>query len=129
MKIGEVGLEFVSREDREKALLTFTRSSTIKISNSGVRYREGSTPFGTYERDTCEVLFNCENCNGVFSSETCKVRKYQGLQYNWSKSLDDIEKTLCDGCFVTAKEEAEIFKAKKVLEGEGHLPLPNELAS
>ncbi|KKN39825.1 hypothetical protein LCGC14_0739370 [marine sediment metagenome] len=114
-RIGDVGLEFSSREDREKALLTYSRSTTISIKTTGVRYQEDSVPFGTYERDSKEVLVNCHVCSGVFSSETCSSRTYPHKN-SWEKTYDEVINHICDGCLTAKSKEHELFKAAILLQ-------------
>ncbi len=114
-RIGDVGLEFGSREDREKSLITYSRSATVTISSHGVRYQEGCSPFGTYERDTKEILTNCKTCSGVFSSETCLRRTYPHKN-SWEKSYGDETEYICDGCLTSKTKEHELFKATTLLQ-------------
>ncbi len=114
-RIGDVGLEFSSREDREKALLTYSRSATVSIKTTGVRYQEDSVPFGTYERDSKEILINCQICLGVFSSETCSSRTYPNKE-PWEKTYSDTTGHICDGCLAAKHKEHELFKAATLLQ-------------
>jgi hypothetical protein len=114
-KIGKVGLEFPSREDREKALVKFTRAATVKVNeSSGIVYEDGDMPFGTYERDTKEVSTKCYVCNGIFTLDTCSQRQYQNKP-SYSNTYSKEENFICDGCFAAKEKEYEVHKAKELL--------------
>ena len=76
LKIGDVGIEFPSREEREKALKAFTLGCDVKICVSGVKYRDGSGTFSVYERLSEEILVTCNGCKGVFGADVCPMRGY-----------------------------------------------------
>ena len=115
LRINNVGVEFSTREDRERALIVFTKGSTVNISTSGVRYEDGETPFGTYERETNEVLVNCCKCHGVFSNEVAPHREYPEYK-SWSDEKWSTETGhICDGCFASVNEKKKIADAKAVL--------------
>lgn len=124
MRIGSNGVEFPSREDRDKAILTFTHGGSVKVSTlPGVRYSDGDKVFGTYERDTAIVEANCAKCYGVFSTETCQQREvpYRGYGGTDGEFEDDHKpetKWLCDGCYAQWMRDKEIHDAKKTLAGE-----------
>jgi len=113
LKIENTGVEFSTREDREKALVIFTKGSTVKIQTLGIRYKEGEAPFGTYERETNEVLNNCYECNGVFSNDSCPKRYYPRKSYGgeWETHNGHI----CDGCFAAQEKAKKIDDAKQTL--------------
>jgi hypothetical protein len=115
MKIDSIGLEFSSIADREKALLTFTKGSTVKIStSSGIRYKDCEAPFGCYERETKEIIANCAVCDGSFSTETCSRRTYPHKN-SWEKEYQTVENHICDACLVKKNKEKELFDAKKLI--------------
>lgn len=116
-QITDTGLEFSAREDRDKAINAFLRCSTVKISNTGLRYEEHSTPFGTYERETKEQLANCDLCHGVFSIETCPSREYP-RKNSWEKDYSTTTGHVCDACLAAREHEKTVFDAKKILHVE-----------
>jgi len=115
-RIGNVGMEFGTREEREKAIVTFTRSSNVEIYDSGIRYRESSVgAFSVYDRDTNEVVANCCKCKGQFGIETCPSRDYPKKE-SWQKEYSTETGNICDACHAKAIKDKEIFEAKKLLE-------------
>ena len=127
LRVGDVGLEFQSREDREKAILTFTRGSTMRVNDSsGVVYAEdGKTgSFSTYEREHGEIATRCYDCKGVFSHDTCNKRSAPKTDYYDKVELDNETPRkaksesafLCDGCLAIRKQKAEEAEATAVLE-------------
>jgi len=121
LSIGSSGVEFSTREDREKALLMFTKGSTVKISTTGIRYSDTNTTFGTYERESNEVLVSCSQCSGVFSIECCGKRASPVFR-SWSKKWETEEAHICDGCFTQRKQDKEIADAKQKLQDVGETP-------
>ncbi len=117
MRIKDVGLEFSSREEREKALITFTRASTVGISEYGIKFDETQAPFGTYERETKEVLVHCSSCRGEFEVGSCGKREYWALDYYKKEAKH--EDYICDGCLAAKNRDTEVRKAKAVLGKEG----------
>lgn len=120
LRIGDVGVEFASKDERDKALLCFTRGGTVRISScGGVRYKEEGDPsFGTYERESNEVLTNCEKCQGTFSSDACTEREYPNYE-SWRKRWETKTGFVCDGCFAKATKDAELAEARAKLEAAG----------
>jgi hypothetical protein len=114
-KIGNVGVEFSSMEDRQKAILTFTKSSTVNITNNGIKYLDADGAFSVYDRDTTFVIVTCEECMGEFSIETAPKQTYE---YKPSYSNDYDKKTghICVACFAALKKEKEIFDATALLQ-------------
>jgi len=119
LRVGSTGVEFSSRDERDKALLCFTKGGTVRVNcSSGIRYDDDGDPaFGTYERESNEVLANCSNCHGTFSHETCCERRYQHIDY--AKRVSDTSGFLCDGCLAKIAKDVELFEAKKKLEDAG----------
>jgi hypothetical protein len=118
LRIGSTGVEFGSREDREKALLKFTKGSCVDINTSyGLRYKDSTGSFSTYERETEEQTTNCAVCTGMFSSETCTKRTVPEMDWNGKfKGVDKTEeRVLCDACFAKRNKDFEVWKAKQVL--------------
>lgn len=120
LRVGMVGVEFSSKEERDKALLCFTRGGTVRINTSaGIRYEDDGDPsFGTYERESNEVLANCSNCQGTFSTETCCHRKYR-VKLSYRKEVTDESGFLCDGCLAKITKDTELFEAKQKLAQAG----------
>ena len=117
LRIGDVGVEFSSIEDRDKALRIFTRGADVKISSTGFRYRDGESSFSVYDRDTKEILVNCRECRGIFGTETCNKREYP-FKNSWESVFTTKEDYICDGCLVSQEKQKRIFDATKVLNEE-----------
>ena len=115
LRIGDVGVEFVSRDERQKAMINFTTGTCIKIKSSGIRYEDHEGAFSTYERNDEEILTNCYVCNGVFGVDTCPKRDYPNKYYG-DEEYKDREDYICDGCLEAARKAKELFEAKKVVE-------------
>jgi len=119
LRVGRTGVEFSSRDDREKAILTFTKGSTVTIEDcEGRRYRESERGgFDTYERETNEQSMNCQVCKGVFSSDVCTKRTVPGKDYSGGFKDDKTEdRYLCDGCYAKWMDDKKVHDAKKVLQ-------------
>ncbi len=114
LRIGNVGVEFPSREERQKALIAFTGGTCVGISDSGVRFIDGKDTFSTYERDDKEVLANCDECHGVFGVDACPSRQYPKKQ-TWNEKYEEKEANICDACFESQRKAKELFDAKKVV--------------
>ena len=115
LRISETGIEFSTREEREKAILTFTRGSTIRISTfCGIIYSESKDAFGTYERETNEIPVKCGECWEVFLIKTCPKREYPNLSY--SKTWTTSDGYICDACYAKKIRAKEIADTKKILE-------------
>lgn len=117
LQIGSTGLEFGARDDREKAMLTFTRSTTVEVSMSaGLRYKKGTKSFATYERETEENTQNCQKCDGQFSSETCSVREVPKKDWTGKWVAGEVQEvTLCDGCYRTWLKDKKLAEAKALV--------------
>lgn len=114
LKLGtSVGLEYESRDARDKAIQTFTHGSSVSINSSGVVYRDGENAFSTYERDPSRILVRCFKCGGTFDISDCPEREYPFLTYSgkWTADAGHI----CDGCLEEAKRKKEVADAKAVL--------------
>ena len=117
LRIGDVGIEFPSREEREKALKAFTLGCDVKIHVSGVKYRDGSGTFSVYERLLEEILVICNECKGVFGVDVCPMREYPHKN-SWEEKYDTATEHICDACFASAIKSKEVFDAKKLLDKE-----------
>lgn len=115
LRVGNVGVEFPSREERQKALIDFTNGTSVVISNSGIRYSDGKDAFSTYERDDKEILVNCHECQGVFGIDACPSREYPKME-SWQNKYSNITNHICDACFEVARKAKELFDAKQVVE-------------
>ena len=118
LRIGGVGVEFSTREDREKALLMFCRGGCVAISDTeGVRYSDGDGTFATYERNTEKQLTNCSICKGVFPVETCSKRSF--ARKDWDSKFpekdDSTTAFICDGCLAARVQEKKVHDAEKTL--------------
>lgn len=114
LRIGNVGVEFSDRKDREVAIVTFTKGSSSMISDSGVKFTDSNNSFGTYERDTNEIRTTCHVCAGEFSIETCSKREYP-YKYSFEKKFGTQDNYICDACFAKQKHEKEVFEAQQLL--------------
>ena len=118
LRIGSIGVEFASREERQRAVLTFTGGVCCRISDYGLRYADDMGTFSTYERDDKEVLANCAMCKGVFGIDTCPEREYPSFGYD--KKWTVARAHLCDACAGVKRKEKELADAKaRVAEAEG----------
>ena len=117
LRIGKIGIEFVSIDERDKALRNFTHGVDIKISNDGIRYSDGEGTFSVYDRDTKEIITNCVLCKGVFGIETCNNRVYP-YKNSWENEYKFTEGYICDACLAAANKAEEVFNAKKLLNNE-----------
>ena len=115
LRIGDVGIEFPSIDDRQKALLAFTKGTDVKISNSGIKYRDGEGNFSVYDRDTKETLTTCGICSGVFSIDTCSEREYPH-KHGWETKFGTETGFICEACFSKQLKSKELFDAKKLVE-------------
>ena len=114
-RIGNIGIEFISKEDRDKAIKIFTQGSDVSISDSGVKYSNGKGSFSVYDRDTNTTIVTCKVCKGEFSSESCTQRDYPE-KYSWNKSYQEENGYICDACFAKKNKDKELFDAKKLIE-------------
>lgn len=120
MRIGTTGVEFASKDERDKALLTFTKGSTVHVNEyAGIIYKdEGDPAFGTYEREANEVLVRCEVCKGTFSHEGCHERGYR-VKQNYRDHVTTEHGWICDGCHAVVTKDADLFEAKEKLAAAG----------
>jgi hypothetical protein len=114
LKIGNVGVEFVSIDERDKAIKDFTKGTNVIIRDDGVRFNEGNCSFGVYDRDTKEVLVNCAECKGIFGIDSCGQREYPA-KCNWQNAYEIRTNYICDACYARKLKEKEIFDAKQLL--------------
>ena len=117
LRIGNIGVEFPSVDDREKAIKYFTKGTDVKISDRGIRFSDGEGSFSVYDRDTKETLTNCHICRGVFSLETCSKREYPHKN-SWEKKFGKEENFICDACLAAQQKAEKIFAAKQTLDKE-----------
>lgn len=115
LRIGQVGVEFPSAEDRQKAIINFTKGTDVTISESGIKYKDGIGNFSVYDRDTKETITTCAVCRGEFSVETCSEREYPN-KYSYSNEYHTDTGFVCDACFTKKVKDKEIFDAKKLVE-------------
>ena len=114
LRIGDTGVEFPSREERQKAMIAFTIGTCTKISDYGIRFTDGKDAFSTYERDDKEILANCSVCNGVFGIETCGIRKYPNKP-SYSETYSVEEQHICDACLANQSEAKKLFDAQAIV--------------
>ena len=114
IRIGNIGVEFPSIEDRSKAINVFTKGTDVKISESGIRYSDGKGSFSVYDRDTKEIITNCHMCQGVFLHETCPKRAYP-YKNSWEKEFSQAEDYICDACLASQEKAKKIFDAEQTL--------------
>lgn len=114
LRIGNVGVEFPSRDERQKAMIAFTSGTCSQISNEGVRFQDDKGTFSTYERDDKEVLVNCKVCKGVFGVDACSPREFP---FKSCYSTQFVSETghICDACFEAQRKAKELDDAKKVV--------------
>ena len=117
LKIGTVGVEFSMREDRERAMVLFSKGSCMAIADyAGPRFKDGSGTFSTYERNTEEQINNCSVCSGTFSSECCPKRTYPAKSYKGKFDGANEDNFICDGCFTARIQDKKLADAEKVVE-------------
>lgn len=117
IRIGNIGIEFPSIDDRQKALLTFTKGTDVKISSGGIKFTDGEGNFSVYDRDTGEILTICEICKGTFLSDTCTYREYPYKEL-WSENYSDKNAYICDACNTKQIKAKELHEAKKLVDGD-----------
>lgn len=117
LRIGQIGIEFPSVEDRNKALQYFTKGSDVKINTSGIKFSSGEGSFSVYDRDTKEVLTICHECEGTFLQDTCHKREYP-KKYSYGNSWESKNAFICDACYAKQLKAKEVADAKKTLEGQ-----------
>ena len=114
LRIGNIGVEFVSIEERQKALINFTKGTDVKISTTGIKFSDGEGSFSVYDRDTKEVITTCRKCNGEFSIETCFNREYP-YKPSYSDKYSTENGYICEACFAKANKDKELFDARQLL--------------
>jgi hypothetical protein len=115
LRIGEVGIEFPSKDDRDKAIKAFTSGTDVMISESGIKYRTGKGNFSVYDRDTKDEITICRECNWDFFIATCFKRVYP-YKNSWDKIYLETENYICADCYAQAVKAKEVFEAKKLIE-------------
>ena len=114
LRIGDVGIEFPSIEERDKALKCFTHGVDVRINTFGLKYEDGDGSFSVYDRDSKEVITICCICKGSFGIETCNNKSYP-YKNSWEKEFGEKEGYICSACFASQIKAQEVFNAKKVL--------------
>ncbi len=114
LRIGNVGVEFPSIEERNKALNDFVKGTDVNISDLGIRFKDGNGNFSVYDRDTKEILSNCHVCEGIFGTDTCSERTYPNKE-SWSKTYSDATYFICDSCLAKKIKDKQIFDAKQLI--------------
>lgn len=114
LRIGDVGVEFPSAEDRQKALQYFTKGTDVTIHSVGIKFTEGKGSFSVYDRDTKEILTICVKCEGTFLIETCNKRKFPDQRY-YSKEWSNEDAFICDACYQKQLKLKELDDAKKIV--------------
>lgn len=112
--IGQVGVEFPSLEECQKAVVTFTKGVDIQVSNKGLRYTPGNGSFSVYQREDKEVLTNCEVCKGIFTTEVCTYREYPDKR-SYSQEFFLEKGYICDACFAKKIKDKELADAKALV--------------
>ena len=113
LRIGQTGLEFQDKDERENAIAVVTRGSGVRVSDyQGPRYMSEATTFSVYERETDDNTTNCSKCNGQFKSPDC--RQVSVPKTDWSGkflSLTEVErKYLCEPCAEEVASGFELFR-------------------
>ncbi len=114
LRIGSIGIEFMSAEERNKALQDFTKGCDVEISDVGLRFKDGKGSFSVYDRDTKDVVANCCICNGVFGIDTCGEMEYP-YYYSYNKSYSTSTGYICDACFAKKVKDKQIFDAQQLI--------------
>ena len=111
LRIGDVGVEFETREERQKALLTFTEGACVNINGSGIVYVNSKGVFSTYERNDNDILVNCSSCYAIFNIEVCQKRDYPNKN-SWEAEYGVMSGHICDGCLEIKRKEKAIIDAR-----------------
>ena len=114
LRIGDIGVEFPSREERQKALLAFTAGVDVGIKDRGHKYIPGTGNFSVYERDSKEDVVICTVCKGDFLTESCTEREYP-IKYSYSKNFTTDTNYICDACYAKQMKAKELFDAKALV--------------
>lgn len=109
LRIGDVGVEFTTKEERSNALLVFTRGSDVEIKPIGVKYQIGHGKFSVYERDLSITTTICAICSGEFDILDCGKRLYP-IKYSWNSEYSDTEGYICDACYTRKISEFSAFQ-------------------
>ena len=113
LRIGDIGIEFPSIEERNKVLTDFTKGCDVVVSDSGLRFKEGKGSFSVYDRDTKDILTNCLSCSGIFGIDTCGQREYPYRSY--SGKYDTSNGFICDACLAKKIKDKQIFDAQQIV--------------
>jgi hypothetical protein len=114
LKIGSIGVEFPSREEREKALTAFVKGTDVEIFETGVKYRDGKGSFSVYERMTEETLVTCADCDGVIGIDSCPRGNFPHKD-SWNGNYTTRERHLCDACSTFTQKAKKIFEAEQLI--------------
>ena len=115
LRIGNVGVEFPSLEECQKALLTFTKGTDVSINTgAGIKYKAGAGSFSTYERESSEIITTCYECKGEFSTEMCQQRTYP-KKYSYGNSFSEETNWICDACLASAVKVKQVFDAQQLI--------------
>ena len=117
LRIGDVGVEFPSIEDRNKAVQAFTKGTDVKIHSNGIKFTDGEGNFSVYDRDTKEILTVCAECEGTFLQDTCSKREFP-YKHSYSKDWIVRDEFICDACLAKRIKSKEKADAQKVLDSE-----------
>ena len=115
LRIGDVGIEFPSIEERNEAVKNFILGSDVTIHSSGIRYRPGVGTFSIYDRDDKEILITCQTCLGIFNIESCNKRDFPKRE-SWERSYSIRNDYICDACLVIARKDEELYKKGVIME-------------
>lgn len=118
LRVGDVGVEFPSRDERQKAMIAFTTGTSVRISDEGVRFRDDKGTFATYERDDKEVLVNCGECKGVFGADAAPSREYPDKPCYSTKYYTKTG-NICDACFEAKRKAKELDDARATVAKAG----------
>jgi len=120
LRISDIGILFTSRQDRDKAMLTFTSGAVVAISEcAGPRYSDAKAAFSVFEYQPGEAVINCHKCKGQFSPESCSRRAVPRTDYMgmFTKKGEHEEKWVCDACLATILRDFEVWQAQQTLKG------------
>lgn len=115
LRIGNIGIEFVSVAERDKAIKDFTTGTDVVISDSGIKFSEGKGNFSVYDRETKEVIVTCKACTEQFGIESCGKREHP-VKYPWEKTWRTEEGYICDACLASAEKAKKLFDAQQIVD-------------
>lgn len=119
LRIGDVGLEFESREARTNALtaLSWGRATTITPKHqSGPTYTQRlgeEAGFALYERDDEFSVVRCNVCSRFFGASICSERDYPFK--HTSGVWETFHNYICDDCHAerTAEKKTDEFRKEE----------------